>query len=404
MATTSFIYHALGLAHYDQLKTEYKNGAIYYHVKRKYDERNCASCNARWHHLRMNGQFKRSFLALPIGRRHQYVVLHGHEQDCSICGKTLREPIPFANGKRRRLKSFERYVVELCEIAPIKHVARLLSIGWDTVKEIFKEHLEHRLKKRKLGQVRYIAIDEFSIRKGHQYMTVVLDLETGEILFVNEGKDADAVLPFLYKLKRKKARLSAVAIDMSQAYIKAVREVFPDVDIVHDPYHVVALVNKAIDETRRDIARNLPDSERRYLKGSRFLLLKGQEKLSTDGREHIEKLMDFNEPLYQAYLLKEELRTFWSLDTEEEGKRLLDSWISNAKALDIAHFTRLAETLQEHQRGLLDYFKHQITTAPLEGLNNKIKTLKRQAYGFRDNWYFKLRLYFIHDSIPAFPG
>ncbi len=235
-------------------------------------------------------------------------------------------------------------------------------------------------------------------------MTVVLDLETGEILFANEGKDAGAVLPFLYKLKRKKVQLAAVAIDMSQAYTKAVREVFPDVDIVHDRYHVVALVNKAIDDTRRDIARDLSDSDRQYVKGSRFLLLKGKEKLSPEGLKHLEQLMELNEPLYKAYLLKEELRTFWNLVNEAEGQSFLSSWIVNAKTLGIKHFTKLAETLQQHEQGLLDYFKHQITTAPLEGLNNKIKTLKRQAYGFRDNWYFKLRLYFIHDSIPAFPG
>ena len=105
-------------------------------------------------------------------------------------------------------------------------------------------------------------------------MTIVLGIETGEILFANEGKDADAVLPFFYKLKPRKAKLTAVVIDMSQAYIKAVREVFPGVDIVHDHNYVAAMVNKAIDETRRDIARDLSDFERRYFKGSRFLLLK----------------------------------------------------------------------------------------------------------------------------------
>lgn len=404
MATTSFIYHALGLVGYDHLKTEYKNGAVYHHVKRKHDERYCAGCNANWHHLTMDGRFERCFLALPIGKRPQYVVLHGHEQNCSVCGKTLREPIAFAKGKRQRMKSFERYVVELCQIAPIKHVAQLLSIGWDTVKEIFKEHLEHRLSKRKLGQVRYIAIDEFSVRKGHQYMTVVLDLETGEILFVNEGKDAEAVLPFLYKLKRKKARLSAVAIDMSPAYIKAVREVFPDIDIVHDPYHVVAMVNQAIDETRRDIARDLYDTERQCIKGSRFLLLKGMENLSKNGFDRLMHLTEINEPLYLAYLLKEDLRMFWAFDNEKSGRNFLDHWISQAKDLGIKHFTKLAETIERHRQGLLAYFNHRISTAPLEGMNNKIKTLKRQAYGFRDNWYFKLRLYFIHESIPAFPG
>jgi transposase len=404
MATTSFIYHTLGLAHYKHLKTEYRNGAVYHHVKRKDDERYCAGCHARWPKLIMDGRFQRIFLALPIGRRHQYVVLHGHEQNCSNCGKTLREPIPFAKGKRQRLKAFDRCVVELCQIATIKHVAQFLSLGWDTVKEIFKEHLEHRFQKRKLKKVRHIAIDEFSIRKNHQYMTVVLDLDSGEILYVNEGKDANAVLPFLYKLKRKRAKLSAVAIDMSPAYIKAVRQVFPQVDIVHDPYHVVALVNDAIDATRRDMARNLSGPDRECIKGSRFLLLKGNEKLSLKSRQWLTRLMELNEPLYQAYLLKEDLRMFWSSGSEEQGRHLLETWIDQAKALNIRHFTKLAETLDQHRQGLLNYFAHYISTAPLEGMNNKIKTLKRQAYGFRDNWYFKLRLYFIHESIPAFPG
>jgi transposase len=294
----------MGLARYQHEKTDYKNGALYYHIKRKKDERYCSGCHARWPHLSMDGTFERTFRALPVGPRQQYIVLHGHEQKCHQCGKTLREPIPFAKGKRQSLKSFDRYVIDLCQIASIKDVAALLSIGWDVVKEIFKEHLEHRLKQRKLGKVRYIAIDEFAIRKGHQYMSVILDVESGQILHVNEGKDADAILPFLRKLKKKRAKLSAVAIDMSPAYINAVQKVFPTVDIVHDHYHVVAMVNQAIDETRRDLARDLTASEHSYIKGSRFLLLKGLEKLSGHSFDRLMQLMEINEPLYEAYLVK----------------------------------------------------------------------------------------------------
>jgi transposase len=191
---------------------------------------------------------------------------------------------------------------------------------------------------------------------------------------------------------------------MSPAYRNAIRQVFPEVDIVHDPYHVVALVNKAIDNTRREMARNLSGPDRECIKGTRFLLLKGNEKLYPESRQRLPQLMELNEPLYQAYLLKEDLRTFWSFETEEQGHNFLNSWIALAKDLNIKHLATLAETLDQHRQGLLAYFKHYISTAPLEGLNNKIKTLKRQAYGFRDNWYFKLRLYFIHESIPAFPG
>lgn len=404
MATTSYIYHAFGLTRYHHLRTEFRGGAIYYHVMKKKDERTCARCGAAWTQLTMEGRFQRTFHALPVGRRPQFVVLHGHEQRCRKCGRKLREPIDFANGKRRCIKAFERYVIDLCRIATIKHVALFLAVGWDLVKDIFKGYLKKRLRKRKWKKVRYIAVDEFAIRKRHQYMTVVLDLEKGCILHVQEGKDAAALVGFLKTLKRRKAKPLAVAMDMSPAYIHAVRLVFPEVDIVHDPYHVVSLVNEAIDETRRDLLHQLSGQGRQVLKGSRFLLLMGLEKLCDSAWQRLLNLMDINQPLFQAYLLKETLREFWHLGTQTKGRAFLHAWIQQAVTLNISHFTKLAKTIDRHMNGLLNYFNHPITTGPLEGLNNKIKVLKRQAYGFRDNGYFKLRLYFIHEATPAFPG
>jgi transposase len=247
-------------------------------------------------------------------------------------------------------------------------------------------------------------VDEFALRKGHHYMTVVMDLESGQILHAQEGKDAQALIPFLEKLKRKKVPLSAIAMDMSPAYLQAVRQVFPEVDIVHDPYHVVSLVNKAIDETRRDIARELNDQDKQVIKGSRFLLLRGLESLKPHSLYKLMELMEVNEPLYAAYLLKEDLRTFWSQPNEQSGAVFLEAWITQASSFNLPHFSKLAETLQRHRPELLSYFRHRISTGPLEGLNNKIKVLKRQAYGFRDQFYFKLRLFFLHEQTPAFAG
>jgi transposase len=115
-------------------------------------------------------------------------------------------------------------------------------------------------------------------------------------------------------------------------------------------------------------------------------------------------LMAVNEPLYQAYLLKEDLRMFWSLPDAEAGEAFLDQWLEEARSLGNPHFTRLADTLDSHRAGLLAYFRHRISTGPLEGLNNKIKVLKRQAYGFRDMAFFKLRLYFLHETPLMLPG
>ena len=403
MATTSFIYHTLGLRGYWLTHTNYLNGCVYFHVERKRQKRQCRGCRARCHHLRLNGRFQREFIALPIGGRRVFVVLHGHYQKCSCCGRSLREPITFADGTRRYIKAFERYVIDLCRIATIKHVADLLGVGWDLVKDIFKNHLRKRNKRRRFAQVQYLAIDEFAVRKGHRYMTLVMDLKSGHVLHVGDGKGADAVVPFLRSLKRRGAHIKAVAIDMWPAFTRAVTDALPGVDIVHDPFHVVALANKALDDTRKGLYRKLKGADSKVIKGTRFLLLKGSEKLDQAAVEHLSRLASMNEPLLRAYLLKEELRYFWSL-TKRKAPRYLIAWIRRARASGLPHFEKLASVLQRHEAHILTFFEHRITTGPLEGLNNKVKTLKRQAYGFRDSEYFKLRLLFIHEETPRFSG
>jgi len=404
MATTSFLYHSLGLRGYRHLATRYEGGSLIHHVEMAEDKRRCKRCGAGASELILDGRFRRTFKALPVGSRRQLIVLHGHEQVCRRCGSKLREPILFADGSRRYLKCFESFVVDLCRIAPIKHVARFLGVSWTFVKDVFKKHLRRKLKKRSLKGVRYLAIDEFSIRKGHQYMTVILDLDTGRILHAAEGRGADAVIPFMWRLKAAGVHLQAVAMDMWPAYSLGVREVFKDVPIVHDPYHVVALANAAIDATRRDMYRDLRGQNRKVLKGTRFLLLTGGERLDYSALAHLERLEHLNRPLFQAYLLKEDLRRFWRCFDRQAAKKFLGAWIARALATRLKHIVHLAKSLRAHRNALLDYFDHRISTGPLEGLNNKIKVLKRQAYGFRDVEYFKLRLAFLHESTPAFAG
>ena len=405
MATTSFLYHTLGLVGYRHLRTDFREGKVFHHVELERTKRRCRNCGARWQELQLYGSFERQFIGLPVGQRQQYVVLHGHRQCCGRCGECHREPIGFASGQSRHLKAFARFVVELCEIAPIKQVAGFLGVGWDLVKEIFKRHLRRRLKRRKFSKLRYLAVDEFATRKGHQYMTVVMDLQSGAIVHAQPGKDAAALRGFLEKLKRAHAPLQAVAMDMSEAYLKAVREVLGErVEVVHDPYHVVALANQAIDETRREMVRELEGEGKQVLKGSRFLLLSGQERLGETARERLDELLKLNQPLHEVYLLKEQLRGFWAQPGVEAATELLTQWIQQARACASQPFQTLADTLESHRPGLLAYFRHPISTGPLEGMNNKIKVLKRQAYSFRDMEYFKLRLFFLHESTYAISG
>jgi len=403
MATTSFLYHSMGVRGYRYLRCEYSGGVISHHVRLRRERRRCRGCGARWHELSLDGKFERVFVGLPIGRRKQQIVLHGHLQRCKRCGKRLREPIKFAEDGRRYIRALAGFVVFLCEKATIKDVSGIVGLGWDSVKEIFKRDLRKRLRKRSLRHVRHIAIDEFAIRKGYKYLTVVLDLDTSRVLWSAPGRKGEALLPFLERLKRCRAPLQAVAVDMWPAYTKAVRKVFPDVVIVYDPFHIVQLVNRAIDTAQRNLASVIPKTIRSR-RGLRFVLLRAQENLDLKGQDLLDELMEVNRPLYQAYLLKEQLRQLWDLGSCRLAVRFLRRWLEQAQSIDIPAFQAVATTLRKHALSILAWYKHPITTGPLEGLNNKIKTLKRQAYGFRDLEYFQLRLAFIHSLTSRFPG
>ena len=399
MTATSYLYHTMGIRSYQHLRTEYREGKVIYHIEKSPKKRMCKKCGAKWHQIKLDGRFERTFLGLPVGPRRQEIVLHGHLQKCMACGCRVRESIDFAKGSSRCLRALERFAVELCAITTIKMVAAFLEVGWDFVKDVFKASLQRKRKANSFKDVRYIAVDEFSIRKGHDYMTIVLNLETGAILHAQEGKDSAALFSFLKKAKRENAPLKAVAMDMSSAFVSAVRKVFGStVDIVHDPFHVVSMANEAINETRKDLVRSLDDEAKKTLKGTRFLLLGNLENLKKRGMERLMTLMETNEPLYMAYLMKEELRTFWNFSNEHEASVFLDRWIEDACSFNNPHFKRLARTLDSHRAGLLAYFRHRISSGPIEGLNNKIKVLKRQAYGYRDMAFFKLRLYLLHHT------
>lgn len=402
MATTADLYHTFRLDDYRHLRTEYRGGANHYHITRKDAKRCCAACGSR--HVVCNGSFERTFREVPTGRRPNFLVLHGHRLWCRHCGANQHEPIPFAAAQARHTRRLAHYLISLARFMALLHVAVFLGVGWDLVKMVVARDLERKLQRRRLGRVRYLAIDEFAFRKGRHYITLVIDLETGIVLHAAPGKGAEAVLPFLWRLRRANAPVAAVALDMARPYQAAVRTALPRADIVFDPYHVMALANRALDDTRRDVCRQLDSPDRPAIKGTRFLLLRGLESLTASQLEKLMLLMEINQPIYTAYLLKEDLRRFWDCPDRVAAQELLADWLDRAIESGLPHFLRLALILIRHLDGLLAYFGHRISSGPIEGLNNKIKTLKRQAYGYRDMDFFLLRVLFIHESIYTITG
>jgi transposase len=307
-------------------------------------------------------------------------------------------------GTHRFVRSFALTVLDMLRFGTIRSVAQYLGVGWDLVKNIHKERLQFLYRKIPLRAVEVIGIDEFSLKEGHLYMTVVTELRTGRVLHAVEGKGKEGIRPFLETLARKAKKLEAVAMDMSSAYFWAVHEVLPHVDVVFDRFHIMALMNQAIDESRRDYQRELDVLGQQTLKGSRFLLLQNYDSLAPERKARLDALLQVNSPLFIIHSMKEQLRLFWEKEDRKEAEQFLAVWCRDAMQSGIKALKRVGKTLGAYRTGLLNYFEHRITSGAVEGLINKIKTLKRQAYGFRDPEYFKLRLYHLHTQRYSLAG
>lgn len=403
--STSLLYHGFGIRGYAYVRTEYRHGQVFFTIRQEGDTLRCPACGARG--VRTRGHAERCFKSLPIGGKPVNIVLPIARVGCAACHTLRQVEIGFADRRRSYTKSFERYALDLLRHTTIQDVAEHLNVGWDLVKDIQKRDLTRRFARPKLKHLRQIAIDEISIGKGHRYLTVVLDLRSGAVLFVGDGKGADALVPFWRRVRRSGARIEAVAMDMSAAYIAAVSTHLPEATIVFDHFHVIKLFNEKLSNLRRELYREATDQlHKDVLKGTRWLLLKNPENLNTQRKEseRLQEALRLNQPLALAYYLKEELRLLWSKSDKNEAKAFLADWIKRAAASGIRVLMKFTKTLAAYRTGILAYYDYPISTGPLEGTNNKIKTMKRQAYGFRDQEFFKLKILALHETKYALVG
>ena len=403
--STSLLYHAFGIVGYRQVSQSFEGGQVTFRIEQPRDRHRCSQCGSSdvWD----QGGVERTFRMVPIGLKPTFVQLKVPRVLCFSCGAIRQVKVPFADPKKRYTRGFERYVLELSRFTTIQDVARHLGVSWDTVKEIQKQSLQRRFGKPKLHKLKQIAIDEIAIGKGHRYFTVVLNLLSGAVVFVGDGKGVEALEPFWRRLRRAHAKVVAVATDMSKAYIRAVRDHLPRAVHVFDHFHVVKLFNDKLSAFRRELYQQLSsDADRKLLKGTRWLLLKNPENLDASRNEHqrLEEALRLNAPLATAYYLKEDLRQIWSQPNKRTARRVLCDWLARARASGIRMLKQFADTLEEHQEGILNWYTCPISTGPLEGTNTKIQAMKRQAYGFRDHEFYKLKILGIHESKHALVG
>ena len=352
-----------------------------------------------------SGQTERDIRSVPVGTKQVLLKMSVQRLECKDCGCIRNEELKFTKGKRRHTRCFERLIHDLSRIGTISDVAKFLRVSWDTVKDVQKDYLGRHYGHPDIKGVRHIGIDEFAVAKGHVYMTIVADMSTGRVIHVGEGRGADSLDGFWKRVRRAGCRIESVATDLSQAFISAVRDNLPDATLVFDHFHVVKLMNDKLDKIRRATYQKENDEgRRRVIKGQRWILLCNGEGLDESGRQRLHAALQANEPLAKAYYLKESLRRVWQQRGKEEADMVLADWIRQASESGVGILQGVADTIDKHKDGILAWYDYRTSTGKIEGINNKIKTMKRQAYGFRDMDFFKLKIFALHDSTYAFSG
>jgi transposase len=282
---------------------------------------------------------------------------------------------------------------------PIRAVAEHVGLDWKTVKEIDKHFLEEEFGQTRYEGLRILAIDEISIRRGHTYMTVILNYESGAVVWMGEGRSVSTLDEFFSKMSEtQRVKIEAVAIDMWNPFIKAVSSWCPNAKIVFDLFHVVKAFGKVIDTVRNQEASKAREQEKDIYKGSKYLLLKNKENLKPEQRPRLRQLLSLNKTLASVYILKDYLKHLWRYTYRRSAEKFLHMWRQLAYSVPSTAVHKFANMLANHSYGILNHCDYPIHTGVLEGCNNKIKGISKRAFGFHDNRYFTLKV------IQAFSG
>jgi transposase len=367
----------------------------------------CDRCGGECRHV--HDVSERWVRDLPVFDADTYLLVHRCRVECPACGPSLERLawlVPFARVTTRLAQS----VARLCAVLPIKHAAEFFDLGWDAVKAIDKAHLQRQLGPPDLDDLTLLAMDEFAIHKGHRYATVIIDPTCKRVLWVGKGRDRGSLRPFFELLGKERCeRVRAVAMDMNSAHEMEVKANCPRAEVVFDLFHVVAKYGReVIDRVRVDQANRLRNDQpqRHVVKSARWLLLRNRENIPRhEDKVKLDDLLKANKALMTVYVLRDELKHLWDYRSRGHAQRHWKQWYGHAVRSRIDPLRKFAKRLKGYLHGILSHCQFPLHTSLLEGINNKIKVLKRMAYGYRDDDYFflKIRAAF-QGSFPANTG
>lgn len=381
MRATTLLRTILALNKTRVLGFELAPGGLIVDVTPSWRKPRCSGCGRRrsgydcyperlWRHL--------DFAGMQVWLRYDR-----RRTDCKTCG-VLVEDVPWAPASSSFTYEFENTVGYLAQRADKTTVSSLMRIAWDTVGRILERVVERYGKDDRLDGLACIGVDEISYRKHHKYLTCVVDHDRGEIVWAKPGKNADTLKAFFDELGAERcAKLEAITIDMSAAYIRAIEDKAPAATLIFDRFHVQKLAHDALDAVRRAEVSDVDDpTERRALKKTRWALQKNPWNLERFEVDKLAALQRHNKRLYRAYLLKESLCRILDRRQINVARRKLDEWFAWAVRCRLQPFRKLAHTIRDHADGILEYVRSGLSNGRTEALNGKIRTITRRSYGF----------------------
>jgi transposase len=372
------------------------------HLKPSAKTMHCEHCGSRCRQV--HETTIRRVRDLPLFALRVVLVVPRRRVWCEHCGGPRLEQLSWLGRYQRATNRLAEAVSQLLLSSNILAVARFFQLGWHTVKALDKAALQDSVREPDWSQIRYLAMDEFALHKGHRYATVVVDPISRQVLWVGQGRSRETARAFFEQLPAGVAeQIQAVAIDMTTAYELEIKAHCPHAEVVFDLFHVVAKYGReVIDRVRVDQANKLRHDRpaRRVIKSSRWLLLRNRGNLEPSQAVQLKELLRANQPLLTAYLMRDELKRLWFYRRPGWAEQAWEHWLGQAMSSGIAALALFAQRLKAYLHGILARCRHPLNTSIVEGINNTIKVIKRRAYGYRDQEYFFLKIRAAFPGIP----
>jgi transposase len=383
--TTTAFKRLLGLPGASIVDVSFGGDGVIVTVRLRRRRRVCARCGQTGPQLQIHDRRVKRWRHLDLGSTKCVIECELRLLRCPDCRVVRVEPVPWARPGAHHTRDFEDVVAWLAQQMAKTPICGLLRIGWDTVGRIVARVVADRLDESRLSGLIAIGVDEISYRRGQRYLTSVVDHTTGAIVWCSPGRNAQTLQAFFDELGDRRHSIRAVSIDMSGGYEKAIRHSIPQAEIGFDPFHVVRLGQRAVDQVRRDEWNAHERSHTKtgkWIKNTRWSLLKAPDKQSIRQLAVLGEVQHANKAMFRAFLLKEELRLLYALEDPLLAPAHLDAWLAWASRSRLAPFIRLARTIRRHRAGILAAIRLGLSNGRLEGLNSRIRLISHRSFGF----------------------